>query len=62
MIQATVFTILHTKKNGKANKLAVSITFHVHAVPPSFLKKLHDTYPATQDVRAYNKMAAEFIA
>ncbi len=45
-----------------AKKLAVSTVFQTQLWPPIFLKKFAETKPEIQEVNAYSKMAAEFIA
>ncbi len=45
-----------------AKMVAVSTMFQTQLWPPIFLKKLAETNPAMQEVKAYRSMAAEFIA
>lgn len=61
-IQATVLTKLQIMKKGRAKRELVRMTFHTQLWPPIFLKKLADTKPEMQEVRAYSNIPAEFIA
>ena len=51
-VSATVFTKLHTTKNGREKRQLVRMMFHTQFRPPSFTKKLQDTNPEMQHVKA----------
>ena len=61
-IHATVLTKLQIQTKGSEKRQLVRIMFHTQLWPPIFTKKLQDTNPEIHDVKAYSKMAAEFIA
>ncbi len=51
-MKATVFTKLHTTKNGREKRQLVRMMFHTQLRPPSLTKKLQDTNPEIQQVKA----------
>ena len=49
---ATLFTKLQTTTNGREKRQLVRMMFHTQLWPPSLMKKLQETNPEIQEVKA----------